>query len=167
MALLPKTANLLELGCGDGMPVAELLSRHFAYTGIDASAVQVAAAQQNVPHASFLVADMTSLDYPENTFAAVVALYSIIHVPVSEQKNLLTSIHHWLQPGGYFLSTLGSTAWTGTENDWIEKGTTMYWSHTDAKTYHRWCVEIGFTILREEFIKEGEGGHTFLLGRKV
>ena len=43
-----------------------------------------------------LVADMTTLTFPPSTFNAVVAFYSIIHLPRSEQRSLLTQIHGWL-----------------------------------------------------------------------
>lgn len=63
-----------------------------------------------------------------------------------------------------FMATLGHTAWTGTEENWL--GARMYWSHADHKTYTTWLTDLGFLILWARFIPEGKGGHTLLLSQK-
>lgn len=164
--LLPRltyASQVLDLGCGCGVPVAQLLAERATVTGVDLSPVQVERARALVPNGRFLCADMTSLDFPADSFAAVVAFYAIIHVPLVEQPGLLRSIRRWLRPGGYFMATLGHTAWTGTDDDWL--GAPMYWSHADADTYLRWLTDIGFDIEWTRFIAEGDGGHTLLLAR--
>src|SRR5579872_6798187 len=50
--------DLLELGCGDGLPTARHLASRFAITGIDISAGQIGRARLNVPTGRFRVADM-------------------------------------------------------------------------------------------------------------
>ncbi|MUL39228.1 hypothetical protein BWI75_23745 [Gloeocapsopsis sp. AAB1 = 1H9] len=127
--LLPANAPVLELGCGCGIPVAITLSAHFTVTGVDISPVQIERAQSLVPHAQFFCADMSQVDFAPDSFAAVVAFYSIIHVPVEEQPELFRKIRRWLQAGGYFMATVGHASWTGTENDWLVPGATMFWSH--------------------------------------
>lgn len=163
---LPSEATILELGCADGIPTALFLHQHFDYLGIDISPVQIELACHNVPNARFEVADMTALTFSEAAFEAVVALYSIIHIPVAEQPALVHAVYQWLRPNGYFMCVVGAGEWTGTEPDWIEPGTRMYWSHTDADTYHSWFIETGFTIIQRHFVAEGEAGHTFFLLQK-
>ena len=46
--LLPPGAPLLELGCGCGVPVAQILAPDFDYTGVDISPVQVERAKELV-----------------------------------------------------------------------------------------------------------------------
>ncbi|WP_246859444.1 class I SAM-dependent methyltransferase [Spirosoma sp. KCTC 42546] len=164
--LLPANGRVLELGCADGIPTARYLSEYVDYVGIDLSSVQIEQARRNVPQAQFDIADMTTLVFPDNSFEGVVALYSIIHLPVAEQPDLLTAIHRWLKPAGYFLCVVGAGSWTGTDEDWISPGIRMYWSHADAATYQAWFIELGFTILDSHFVAEGEAGHTFFLLRK-
>ena len=86
---LPKGAEVLELGCGSGIPTTKQLANKFAVTGVDISVKQVTLAQQNVPTAKFVHSDMTKLDFPEGSFDAVAAFYSMIHVPRQEQAELL------------------------------------------------------------------------------
>lgn len=166
MKLLPVEANVLELGCADGIPTARFLSQHFDYLGIDISPVQIKLARHNVPKARFEVADMAALTFSEAEFDAVAALYSIIHLPLAEQPALLTAVYQWLRPNGCFLCVTGANEWTGTETDWVAPGTRMYWSHTDADTYQSWFIEAGFTIIERHFVAEGAAGHTFFLLQK-
>ncbi|MBC8075677.1 MAG: class I SAM-dependent methyltransferase [Chloroflexales bacterium] len=163
---VPVGAAVLDLGCGCGVPTAQLLAADYGVTGVDLSPVQIARAQQLVPQARFLCADMAALDFPPGSFAAVVSFYAIIHVPMEEQPGLFRSIRRWLQPGGYLLATLGADSWTGTEDDWLGvTGGTMYWSHADGATYERWLHEAGFTVCWARFVPEGDGGHTLVLAQ--
>jgi len=129
---------------------------------VDISEVQVARARDLVPAARFLCADMTALDFPAGSFEAIVSFFAIIHVPLDEQPAILKNIHRWLKPGGYLLATVGSGAWTGTENDW--HGAPMYWSHFDAQTNLRLIEEAGFQIrtAQEETAEEHGQPATFL-----
>ncbi len=163
----PAGARILDLGCGCGTPTARILAEHFEVTGVDISPVQINRARLLVPHARFILADMTRVSFPEHSFDAVVCLYAIIHVPVAEQYHLLQSIYHWLAESGLALLLVGNQAWTGTQTNWLGvEGATMYWSHTDAKTYKQWFTDIGFNPIKETFVPEGDGGHQMFLLRK-
>jgi ubiquinone/menaquinone biosynthesis C-methylase UbiE len=50
-------------------------------TGVDISAAQLALARQHVPNATLIQADMMALAFPPASFDAIVALYSLIHLP--------------------------------------------------------------------------------------
>ena len=165
-ALLPENSPVLDLGCGCGLPVAQTLAATFAVTGVDISRVQIERARRLVPQARFILADMAEVDFPPASFSAVVSFYAIIHLPLDEQPALFARVRKWLKPGGYFLGTVGSRAWTGMEENWLGvPGATMAWSHTDAETYQAWLDESGFEICRTDFIPEGDGGHTLVLAR--
>jgi SAM-dependent methyltransferase len=163
---LPRNSAVLDLGCGCGVPVARELAHHFQVTGVDISDVQINRARALVPNARFLPADMTRIRFPSQVFAGITCLYALIHVPLAEQRDLLERIYDWLVPGGLVLLTTGETAWTGTEENWLGSGATMYWSHADAESYDAWLREIGFEILERRRIPEGESAHAlFLLQR--
>lgn len=169
---VPRGSAVLDLGCGNGVPVTRRLALGYAVTGVDLSEVQIERARKNVlpgpglPAPILLAADMTALSFPAGSFAAVVAFYSIIHVPLEEQPALLDHIHDWLQPGGLFMATLGHQPWTGTEDNWLDAGAPMYWSHTGADVYKSWLETHGFTLRLTRFIPEGDGGHTLILAEK-
>jgi SAM-dependent methyltransferase len=168
--LLPRLrprSRVLDLGCGCGVPVARVLSNDHLVTGVDLSPVQIERARMLVPGASFVCADMTSVDFEPGAFEAIVDLFAIIHIPLEEQPSLFTRIASWLGPGGYLLTTTGHRAWTGTEDDWRGvPGATMYWSHTDAADHRALLDRLGLDVLDERFRPEGRGGHVIMIAER-
>ena len=164
--LLEPASDVLDLGCGCGIPDSQLLSERFRVTGVDISDVQIERARRFVPNARFLRADMSTVRFAPASFAAIVCLYSMIHVPLDEQPTLLARMHRWLHPGGLVLLTTGEEEYTGVENDWLGSNAKMYWSHADARTYRQWLTEAGFRVLRRTYVPEGTGGHALFLARK-
>ena len=166
LAIKPGAA-ILDLGCGCGIPVVRRLASRFAVTGVDFSPVQVARARSLVPTATFICADMTTLQLGDDSFDAIVCLFALIHVPLDEQPDLLRDIRRWLRPGGLLLATVGHTAWTGVEKDWLGvEGADMWWSHADAETYRLWFGDAALQLQLEKFIPEGNGGHTLVLASR-
>ncbi|HEX2183035.1 MAG TPA: class I SAM-dependent methyltransferase [Rubrobacteraceae bacterium] len=154
---LPAGAAVLDLGCGAGVPVTRWLADHgFAVTGVDFSARQLELARRLVPAANFLRADMTDLDFPPESFDAVVAFYSIIHVPRAEHPALLEDVRRWLRPGGAFLATWALGAWEGEEEDWEGWGAPMRWSHYGEEANLRMLREPGFEVVSAE-ARTGKG----------
>ncbi|MFC9223460.1 class I SAM-dependent methyltransferase [Streptomyces hygroscopicus] len=164
---IPAGATVLDLGCGTGIPVARVLSgAGHRVTGVDISEVQIRRARELVPEAEFRQADATAVEFPAASFDAVVSLYALIHIPLEEQPPLLAKIASWLRPGGWFLGTTGHSAWTGTDDNWLGGGTTMWWSHADAATYRTWLTEAGLAVQQEEFVPEGDSGHALFWARR-
>ncbi|HYH32058.1 MAG TPA: class I SAM-dependent methyltransferase [Pseudonocardia sp.] len=161
---LPHRADVLDLGCGCGVPVSrELAARRHRVVGVDLSDRQVERARKLVPRARFVRADATEISFDEATFDAIVCLYALIHVPLDRQERLLRRMRGWLRPGGVLLATVGATAWSGREDDWLGSGAPMWWSHADAASYRRWLTAAGFVIDEDEFVPEGDGGHQLLI----
>jgi SAM-dependent methyltransferase len=154
---LPEGARVLELGCGIGLPATRELARRFAVTGVDNSARSIALARHNVPDATFLHGDMASLALPAASFDAVVAFYSIIHVPRQEHPRLLRDIAAWLRPGGLLIATMGAGATEdGYEQDW--HGAPMYWSHFDSATNRDLVSQAGLRLLEATELIDDEDG---------
>ena len=154
---IPHGGRVLDLGCGAGVPVADWLAgRGYAVVGIDGSTAQIKRARSNVPLADFAVEDMARYEADPGSFDAVVAFYSITHVPRHGHAALFSRIYSWLRPGGIFLASLGA----GDSPDWIGEwlGTTMYFSHFDAETNLRLLQDAGFVIERNEIAGELEDG---------
>ena len=157
-ALIPAGADVLDLGCGAGIPMTATLAAGRNVTGVDISAAQVALARANVPSASFLEADLTTLDFPPGSFDAVVAFYSLTHVPRAEHAALFGRIRSWLRPGGVFVASLGvEDSPDEIEADWL--GVDMFFSHFSARVNRRLVAEAGFEIERADVVAEPEDRH--------
>jgi ubiquinone/menaquinone biosynthesis C-methylase UbiE len=163
LEILPKGAELLELGCGSGIPTTKQLAEKYSVTGVDISDRQVTLAQENVPSAKFLHADMTKLEFPDGSFDAVVAFYSMIHVPRQEQAELLCRISSWLRPGGFLVATMGAHSTEAYFNeDWL--GKLMCWSNFDSETNRQLVKAAGLKIIsaKDETANEFDKPVTFL-----
>jgi hypothetical protein len=51
---------------------------------------------------------MTDVAFAPRSFDAVVAFWTLIHVPRAFHPALFARIHGWVRPGGVFAGTLGS-----------------------------------------------------------
>ena len=154
---LPKGALALELGCGAGVPMTRRLSQHYRVIGLDISRGQLALAVPNVPEADFVLADMTRPPFPEELFDAVIAFYSMTHVPRDEHLTMLANIHRMLKPAGLLVVTMGHNDTPGyLEADWL--GAPMFFSHFDGETNLGLVREAGFDIVSSEDEFEQEYG---------
>lgn len=123
----PGCSEVLDLGCGAGDPGTKMLSVYFSATGVDISPGQIALARDNVPGANFIVADIAEVEFPADSFDAVTAFYSIIHVQREFQPGLIEKIAGWLRVGGRFIGTFHAGASEQDyDPDWL--GAPMYWS---------------------------------------
>jgi trans-aconitate methyltransferase len=163
-ARLHAGARVLDLGCGAGVPTAKLLvDAGFDLVGIDISTVQIDRARSLVPNATFIRADMALWDSDPGSFAAIVSLYALIHVPLADQMRLIPRMAQWLAPRGYLLIIVGHQRWTGVE-DYM--GASMFWDHADAATYLAWFQDVGLSVRWHRYIPEGKSGHTLVLAQR-
>ena len=145
--LLSPGAAVLELGCGAGVPMTRrLVDEGFLVTGVDISPEQLALAEKNVPEATLVLGDMTTLELDDNSYDAVTAFYSITHIPRVEHPDLIKSIFKLLKPGGILLVNFGKDDLPDSvEADWL--GKPMFFSHYDADTSEEMIRKTGFDII--------------------
>jgi ubiquinone/menaquinone biosynthesis C-methylase UbiE len=166
---LPAGARVLDLGCGNGAKTTRLVDR-FDVVGVDISERQVQLARAAVPSAEFVHADFAELELPAETFDAVTALYSIVHVPRNEQPALLGRIMGWLKPRGLFLASMSHVGGPDRVDEWL--GVDMFFSGFDAGTNSRLVREAGFELVANEVVwmhepePDGDTAFLWVLGRK-
>lgn len=165
---LPKGAEVLDAGCGAGVPVTHFLSRFFKVTGVDISETQIRLARQLVPNAQFICQDITQLTFPDNSFHAICSYYAIIHIPRQEHKQLLCDFYRLLRPLGLALLCMGAgDLREDIQEDYL--GATMYWSHYDAEPNIKMLEEIGFNIIWQKTVADSTypvSKHLFVMGQK-
>src|SRR5438093_11977635 len=157
-ARLDEGADVLELGCGRGVPATRELARRHSVTGVDISAVQIELARHHVPEASFVHADAIELDVAPGSLDAVVALYFFGHVPVDEQRDLVGRIACWLTDGGLLLATFGAgDQGEEIDEDWL--GAPMFFASLGGDSYLPLLRDYGLEPLRDEVVSQHEPGH--------
>src|SRR5690348_12425392 len=157
-ARLSDGADVLELGCGRGVPGTRHLARRHRVTGVDISAVQIELARHHVPEASFMHADALDLDVAHGSLDAVVALYLFGHIPRREQRELIGCISLWLREGGLLLATFGAgEPGEEVDEDWL--GAPMFFASLGGDSYLPLLRDCGLEPLREEVLAQHEPGH--------
>lgn len=113
-----------DLGCGPGHIARYLQEQGVSVCGIDLSAEMVERARRLTPGVEFRQGDMRALSEPDESFAGIVAFYSIIHIPPDDVALTLRGLRRVLQPNGWLLLAfhIGSDAihldeWWGHEVD--------------------------------------------------
>lgn len=100
ISLLPKRRSVLDVGCGTGKPVSDMLSHAgFEVTGVDISPKMVGLAKSRV-RGTFVVADL--LDYqPEKQFAGVFIIFSLLQLSSYDDfHKLMEKYSGVVEPGG-------------------------------------------------------------------
>jgi SAM-dependent methyltransferase len=156
----PSNADVLELGCGAGVPGTQLLSsrcRKVIANDISRAQIELAKSRIGGTNVDFNQEDMTKLEFEPASFDAVVAFYSIIHLPRGEQAILFQKMYSWLRHGGYMLCNLAVHDNPGrTAEDWL--GSQMYWSSFDVETNLKLLRDAGFAIDVQEILEDDEDG---------
>ncbi len=101
---LPRSATILDIGCGSGVPIAQaLVNDGFSVWGIDASPSLIAAYQRHLPEMPAVCEPAQTSTFFDRTFVAVVSIGLLFLLDEDDQRKLLTKVAHVLEPGGRFL----------------------------------------------------------------
>lgn len=146
--------HVLDIGCGPGVPSTRWLAERFRVVGVDLSEGQLALARAAVPAATFLRGDITAMDFEPGTFDAVVALFSLGHVPAARLGGLLTSTARWLRRGGLLLAAFPTVPGEGIQSDWL--GVPMFFSGRTPEASRTLLEAAGFVLLDEEVVTTNE-----------
>ena len=162
-------SQIVDLGCGAGIPCTAKLAEQHNVLGIDISAEQLRRARDRIPSARFTKADIATVDLPPRTLDAVTAFYSLTHIPRVEHAEVFRRIASWLKEDGYLLATLSARGESdGIEDDFV--GVPMYFSGYGPDTTLRLLDEAGFDLVINEIVTMngpgGEDSFQWLLARK-
>ena len=102
VAQLPAEAEVLDLGCGTGLPTArQLTDAGLRVTGIDLSPGMLRRCREHVPEGSFHRLDIADLEQRGlGPFDGAVAFFSLLMLPRAEIPFALRMLHGQLRPGG-------------------------------------------------------------------
>ncbi|KAK4701308.1 hypothetical protein P7C70_g4926, partial [Phenoliferia sp. Uapishka_3] len=167
---MPRGASLLELGCGAGVPATQQLIAHgFQVTGTDISQIQIELAREHCPGGTFRRGDMMELDFPPESYDVICAFYSIFHLPVEEQGQLVGKMMGWVKKGGKLLFNLRSDEGEHRWDDWM--GVKMFSCSVGVEGNRNMMKNFGDQAkVEEELAIEKVGGfeetfHWFLVSK--
>jgi ubiquinone/menaquinone biosynthesis C-methylase UbiE len=163
--LAPGSA-ILDVGCGSGYIASMLEKKGFRVTGIDISTRMLELAKTNAPHATFLRMDMKKLEFPNESFDGITCLYSIFHVPRRYHLGILKQFRRVLKPTGFLAIHMGWGDWAGVEENWLEGGVPMYWSHFGKGKNIELIKKARFHIVLSRASRQKDGTHLFVLAQK-
>lgn len=143
---LPASARVLDAGCGAGTPALAHIDSEGAAVGLDVSRRQLGLAAETIPDAALAQGDMTHLPFQDDAFDGVVALWSLIHVPMADHGAVLEEFARVLRPGGRALVCEGTDEWIGRNPDWLDSGVEMAWAIAGAEATHAQLVDAGFEV---------------------
>jgi SAM-dependent methyltransferase len=136
-----------DVGCGPGHVTAYLHQLGADAFGIDLSPMMIDVARRGHPGLRFEVGSMTRLDLADASIAALLAFWSLIHVPDDAIPGVFSQFRRVLRPGAPLL--LGFHA--GSKSGFKTEG---YGGHPmKVHVYHRqsaqvagWLRDSGFTV---------------------
>jgi SAM-dependent methyltransferase len=102
-AMFNASETVCDLGCGPAHVARYLRERGVKVIGIDLSPGMVEQARRLNPELDIRQGDMMSLDVPDESWAGIVAFYSIIHIPRASVARALSELGRCLRPGGRLL----------------------------------------------------------------
>ena len=151
--------RVLDVGCGVGAPALRLARITGAEVlGISVSRRQIERANAAADEAgmadrvSFALADATALEFAPDSFDAVFALESMIHMP--DRGQVLAQIARVLHPGGRLVLTDFFQRLPMSEQDVAEALNVAMMTHADRSQYPAWAVAAGLVIEEDLDITE-------------
>src|SRR5688500_15379230 len=110
-----------DMGCGPGHVARYLKEQGVNVVGYDLSPKMVEAARRLNPGITFHQADLTALAHADESWAGLVAFYSLIHIPRPEIVETLRGFRRVLQPDGMLLLAFHIGDKTLHLDDWWEQ----------------------------------------------
>ncbi|RYN87517.1 hypothetical protein AA0120_g7227 [Alternaria tenuissima] len=153
---LPASPSVLELGCGPGVPVLNMLvDRGAQVTANDISAKQIEMAKARCPNVKFVAGNMATLTFEAESFHGVLSFYTLFHLPRAQLEDLLAKIYTWIKPGGLFVFNLAVLDEEEIHGEMMGYG--MFWSSYGMQKNCEILEDIGFELLEVETVKAGDG----------
>lgn len=163
--MLPQGAEILDLGCGGGEPIARFLVDHgHRLTGVDTSATLINLARTRFPRHKWIEADMMRFGGDSGAYDGILAWCSLFHLEVDQQEKLIRRMSIWLRKGGVALFNTGPAH--GVAMGEFE-GEELYHASLSPAEYRAILAESGLTVVNHVADDANCGGMTVWLVGKV
>jgi 2-polyprenyl-3-methyl-5-hydroxy-6-metoxy-1,4-benzoquinol methylase len=109
VSMVPKNADVLDVGTGDGVLAEILLEKVKTFIGLDISEGRISRCSNTYKRGNFIIADAEELPFKEGSFDCVVASELIEHL--IEPERFLLSSFQVLRGGGTLIVSTPSALW--------------------------------------------------------
>lgn len=154
LASVPAEARILDAGCGPGAILRDQLADSFDPVGLDLSRQQLVEARTTISDTPLVQGDMSHLPFRTNSFDAITALHSIIHLPLAEHQEAIEEFARILAPDGRLLLTEGTSSWQGSNPDWLDSGVEMAWQIAGPEQTREQLRSAGFGVVDESTARD-------------
>jgi len=153
---LPDRATVLDLGCGNGVPISQaLIERRFNVYGVDASARMVAAFRASFPTVPVQCAAVEDSDFFGRTFDGVVAFGLFFLLDAEVQRRLIARVAAVLPSGGRLLFSAPSQSCS-----WADAMTARTSISLGYEAYRKALEAEGMSLVGTQ-LDEGENHYYF------
>ena len=140
----------IDLGSGPSQIGAYLALGGLRVLSVDLSRAMLHEARALRPDAVCLQADMRALPWASQSIAAIVAFYSLIHIPQADLAGTLREIRRVLSPGGRFALTVHIGTETVHRDEMLGEAVDIDFFFFDPDRQARELEEAGFVIQHRE-----------------
>ncbi|HEX6983672.1 MAG TPA: class I SAM-dependent methyltransferase [Balneolaceae bacterium] len=153
--LVPK-ATILDLGCGNGIPITEALVKDgYTLYGIDASPTLITSYREHFPDLTVACEPVETSNYFDRKFDGIIAWGLMFLLSQSGQSELIHRVSTILNPGGQFLFTSPKQVCT-----WTDVLAGVESRSLGAEKYKRILSSAGLSLI-DNYIDEGENYYFF------
>jgi SAM-dependent methyltransferase len=143
--MLPRGGAVIDLGCGPGLPLTEVLvAEGLNAFGVDAAPSFVQAFQRNLPNTPVVCEAVQDSRFFDRTFDAVLAWGLIFLLSPEDQRRLIQRIAGILVPGGRLLFTSPAKPLV-----WNDAMTGLESRSLGAEEYRRQLLAVDISIPNE------------------
>ena len=162
VSLLRDAADVLDLGCGGGTPVASHMATHgMRVTGVDSSPQLIALCRERLPDQTWVVADMRALQLGR-TFDGILAWDSFFHLSPEAQRAMFPVFAAHAQRGTILVFNSGPAFGEAIGS---YRGDPLYHASLDANEYRRLLGQHNFDAIEHVVEDAQAGGRTVWMAR--
>ena len=135
---IPQEGHILDLCCGEGRLVRQLIRKGYRVTGFDGSKTMLNQARENAPGGEFILDDVRSFKL-QPTFHAAVSLRSLVHMTsLEELTSVFQNVFAALLENGWFAFDLDleeryQTDWEDSEGNFTDDSAWIYLRSYDSE----------------------------------